>query len=407
MPKKLSILPPGLYAKRDSLWVFVGRNGKKYYRPANTTSVTEALLVRDQLLKEVLAGEKQHAGVGNITCAVLLTNYLDRLQRTSKAGSDTFTITKGTVEKHVLPFFGKVKAERLDRKKLEAYQKAKLQEVGQVSINRQLGYLRTAFKQGKRDKLTNNEPDFSTSILRSAEEENVRTGIITESQYAQLVPALDGNIGVQTLFVLCWNTGVRPAEAFRLKWDQVNWHDRLISVYKRQAKIGKPRFLPLRQQAYEQLLKWRDFLNEYVRRPTYIFTSALTGQPMRKNSYRIPWQHACLKCGFGQAIVVGGRTTIKTDLLFYDSRRAFRTYLPSDVAKEDGKSVMGHEQDSTFGRYLQSQEAAKRVLGALDAEQPKPTMPIQDKIKAIKELGEMLEGGLITPAEFAALKAEL
>jgi hypothetical protein len=42
---------------------------------------------------------------------------------------------------------------------------------------------------------------------------------------------------------------------------------------------------------------------------------------------------------------------MKLAILFYDSRRSFRTYLPDEVAEADGMSAMGHTQDITFGRY--------------------------------------------------------
>jgi integrase len=391
----VSDLPVGVYRKRSSLWVFFGRHGRKYHRPAHTNSIKEALAVRDQLMQEVLSGEKRNAGVGNVTCAVLLENYLQRLKRTSKPDAETYKITSATLVKHVLPFFGALKAEVLDRRQLEQYRDAKLKEIGQVSINRQLGYLRTAFKQGKRDKLTNNEPDFSTTILRSAEEENVRTGIITQAQYEKLVPSFGDNLHIQTLFVLCWNTGIRPSEAFRLDWEQVDWENRLIAVYKAQSKTGKARFLPLRAAVVDQLKRWQAFLDETFEDATWIFTHPVTGERMGKNDYRGPWSAACARAGL-------------SGVLFYDARRAFRTYLPSEINAQDGMSVMGHTQSTTFGRYLDNQQAAKRVLEKMERPASKPTEASAiDKIRALKELSELLKDGHVTPEEFAQLKAAL
>jgi integrase len=371
--------------------------------------VPEALKVRDALMLEVLAGEKRNAGTGNATCGFLLENYLDRLKRTSRPDSDTYQITRGTVAKHVAPFFAQMKAERIDRQTLETFQSRKLKEgLGQVSVNRMLGYLRTAFKLGRKDKLTNNEPDFSTAIVRRAEEDNARTGIIKDPQYLKLVEALESEPHVQTLFVLCRQTGVRPAESFRINWDQVLWDDRLISVFKRQAKIGKPRFLPLNDTAFDQLSKWRDFLSEHVKNPEYIFTHPVTGKQMTKDDYKNVWARACLACGYGRKERnTTGRKFIKTDLLFYDARRAFRTYLPTTVSKTDGKSVMGQTQDGTFDRYLGSKEAAERVLEAMQPAAPTVKVSVLEKIAALKELSQLLKDGTITQEEFAGMKAAL
>jgi integrase len=235
-------LPVGVYEKNgsDTLWVSVCRNGQKHRKPAHTTSVKRALEVRDQLLKEVIAGEKAVAGVGNITCGQLLQNYLGRLKRTSREDTDTYEDTKRSVEKHLIPFFGTTRASRVERATLEKYRDAKIKTHSQVSINRHLGYLRTAFRQGQRDKLVNQVPDFTTAIIASAERENARTGIITEDQYHELLKHID-NPFFRTLFMLCWTTGVRPKEAFRLTWDQVDWKNRLIGVKALQAKIGVDR----------------------------------------------------------------------------------------------------------------------------------------------------------------------
>jgi len=407
--KSDTTLPKGIYWKRDQLWVRVKRNGRRYDRPAHTTNIREAVEVQDGLLKEIVAGEKSVVpGVGNITCVELLKTYLERLRRMSREDSDTFTITDGTIRKHILPFFGKRKARLVSRNVLQQYHDEKIKTHTQVSINRQLGYLRSAYLQGVKDGLVNpvQVPDFTTTIIRSAEEENARSGIITEEQYDQLVPLLDPHVRI--LFVLIWNTGVRPAEAFRLTWDQVDWQKRLISVYAKQAKIRKQRYLPMRQKVYEEMRSWQAYLKDLQPQATYIFTHPVTGERMTKNDYRASWTKACTTLGYSHEVKAkDGQVYVQTDLLFYDARRSFRTYMPEEINSTDGKSVMGQTQDTTFGRYhVEPQRAALRLLEALERPNGNGTSNGDSGTKEAKlmELKKWFESRLIDAAEYKEQK---
>jgi integrase len=405
--KSDSTLPKGIYWKRGELWARVKRHGRRFDRPAHTTSIREALSVQDGLLREVLAGEKSVPGAGNTTCSELLAAYLDRLKRKTREGCDTLKIATGTVEKHVIPFFGKMKAIRVTRATLEKYHDAKIKTHSQVSVNRQLGYLRSAFILGAKDKQINHSqiPDFSTTIIRSAEEDNARSGIITQEQYEKLLPLLD--VHVRPLFVLTWNTGVRPSEAFRLTWEQVDWNSRLISVHARQAKIGKQRYLPMRQRVYEEMQSWQAYLKNLQPHATLIFTHPVTGQAMTKNDYRASWAKACKAAGYAHDVESNGRKYIKTDLLFYDARRAFRTYIPEEINVLDGKSVMGQTQDTTYGRYhVEPQRSALRILEA----QEKIVVPAVAKTNGdslesrLLELKKWFDSGLLDEAEYKEQK---
>ncbi len=393
-------LPKGVYWKRGELWVFVGRQGRQFHRPAHTTSVKAALEVRDGLLKEILAGEKTVAGVGNVTCGQLLTNYLERLRRKSREGTATYKDTKGVVERHLIPVFGKMKASRVNRAMLEKYRDNKIADkLVQVTVNRQLGYLRTALRQGKRDGLVNQLPDFSTSIIASAESENARTGIITEEQYKVLLDHIDNGF-FRALFVLCWNTGVRPKEAFRLTWDQVDWKTRLISVKANQAKIGVARYLPMRKNVVEELELWRSYLLDLHPKAKYIFTHPLRGNQMTRNDYRMPWANACKNVGYAvEAMTSTGKKYIKPTIMFYDTRRAFRTYMPEEINDSDGKKAMGQTQDTTYGRYhVEPQRAATRLLKAL--EKSGKAGPAEDQTERLKALKNWFDSGLIDEEEY-------
>ena len=90
--------PRIFYRKREVVRIFSSRTWEAVIielvsSATDTTSVLEALKIRKKRLAKIVDGKRQHANTASTTCASLLTNYLNRLKRTSKADSDTHTIT--------------------------------------------------------------------------------------------------------------------------------------------------------------------------------------------------------------------------------------------------------------------------------------------------------------------------
>ena len=360
-------LPKGVYEKQGTLWFSVYRNGNQFHRPAGTNLVIEAQAERDKFIAKLVDGEIKAGGTGNVTCAALLDDYLNHVKRTSQKDSEWPYIAEKTAKKHLEPFFGSRKADKIDRKILEKYHDQKEAEgYDGTSVNRQLGILRTAFSHGRKNKRTNNVPDFSTTIIRRLERENARQGIITDEQYQKLTSLLP--VHIKPLFILCWKTGVRPSEAFRLRWSQVDFSKRLIALKAGETKTGAARFLPMVKDVVEGLLEWQSYLMRYQPKATFVFTDPVEGCVMNNDYYKTPWATACREAEY---MVEGtnrkGKAVTKPALLFYDTRRSFRSYLPEEIAKSAGMAAMGHTQDTTYGRYLvDAERSALRVLSALE-----------------------------------------
>ncbi|MCX6587528.1 MAG: tyrosine-type recombinase/integrase [Acidobacteria bacterium] len=400
-------LPKGVYEKQGTLWFSVYRNGEQFHRPAGTNLVLEAQAARDNFIAELVKGEIKAGGTGNVTCSALLDDYLNNVKRTSQKNSDWPYIAEKTVKKHLEPFFGPRKADKVDRKLLEKYHDQKVAEgYDGISVNRQLGILRTAFSIGRKNKRTNNTPDFSTTIIRRLERENARQGIITDEQYQKLASILPAHI--KPLFVLCWKTGVRPAEAFRIRWNQVDFSKRLIALKAGETKTGPSRFLPMVKDVVEALQEWQTHLMRYQPKAVFVFTDPVEGCVMNNDYYKTPWATACREANY---MVEGtnrkGKAVTKPALLFYDTRRSFRSYLPEEIAKSDGMAAMGHTQDTTYGRYhVDAERSALRVLDALDggpSSKPNPT-GLNEQIAGLFELQK---AGALTESQYQAAVAKL
>jgi integrase len=217
---------------------------------------------------------------------------------------------------------------------------------------------------------------------------------------------------IQTHFVLFYNSGVRPEESYRLKWDQLDLEEPLIDVKKGQTKIKKQRSLALNKEAHPQLLKWREYQSQYLKNAEHIFTR-IDGRLMTNSDYRAPFDHACLKCGYAKKVerlTQSGkmRTYVDNTLMYYDSRRSFRTFKLKDVNPADGKAAMGHTQDTTYGDYLNKKEAAMRVVEAMDGKALEPMVaPVIDKRSRLIELKSLFDDGLIDEMDYREEKGKV
>lgn len=77
------------------------------------------------------------------------------------------------------------------------------------------------------------------------EEANKLLDAAVQSSSRSLFPAL----------MLYLHTGVRAAEA-RMRWKQVNFEDRVITVGHSKTKGGEGRVIPLNDEAYEIMVEW-------------------------------------------------------------------------------------------------------------------------------------------------------
>jgi len=93
-------------------------------------------------------------------------------------------------------------------------------------------------------------------------------------------------------------------------------------------------------------------------------------------------------------------------MLFYDTRRSFRSYLPDEIAKSDGMAAMGHTQETTYSRYhVEPERAALRVLNALDGNSSRSGRAgLKDQIAGLFELQR---AGALTESQYQAALAKL
>lgn len=210
-----------------------------------------------------------------------------------------------------------------------------------VTINREFSYLRAAFYYGMEEQTPPKVlqiPHFPTEP-----EDNARQGFLEDAGYERLRDSFSES-GVQLLFIVAFNVGVRSKELRLIHWNQVNVDDGVIDVLK--TKNGKARVVPIFNGDMMEYLKaakrQRDEL--YPNSP-WVFNRM--GEPIKY--FRDAWEKACIAAGFSEE-----RHGEKTaTLLFHDLRRtAVRNMVRKHgLDRTIAKKISGHLTDSMFDRY--------------------------------------------------------
>lgn len=97
--------------------------------------------------------------------------------------------------------------------------------------------------------------------------DNAKTEDLTPEQLRKLLEVIDSHTALKTASCtaayamrLVLLTGLRRGELFRLKWDDINWHRRNITLH--QTKGGRTQTIPLSSYAERLLKEIRDIGNE-------------------------------------------------------------------------------------------------------------------------------------------------
>jgi integrase len=137
------------------------------------------------------------------------------------------------IDKHLLPFFGSLKAIHVTFDTIESYKRSRIAEgAANGTINRELALIRQGERLGVRHGKVSHIPQ-----INFLDEDNVRKGFFEEDTFHLLLKELPEEL--KPLHIFDYFTGIRHDEALSILWDQV---DRLNAVIRLEStKSGEPR----------------------------------------------------------------------------------------------------------------------------------------------------------------------
>jgi integrase len=298
------------------------------YESSKSTKKSEAIKLRDQLLARRHRGEIS----GGADDKVLIAELLEDLLKLGGFKPNTLYIWKEVIEKNVRPFFGNTQATRLTTDLMDKYrQKRRAEGRSDTTVNRELSLVRMAFHNARK----RTPPKVSiVPYFPMVTETNIRTGFLSDEQYAALRDALLPEL--KALFVAAYITGIRRGELLAIQWPQVDFEAGIITLNKGETKNKEARSVPILDGDMRELLlaarKERDASFPHCQ---WVFSRQ--GQPIK--DFRSLWEAACKTAGV-------------PDLNFHDLRRtAVRNMRRAGVPQVIRMKISGHKTDSMQRRY--------------------------------------------------------
>lgn len=242
------------------------------------------------------------------------------------------------LEKHVLPFFGHMKAAAIALADVDRYIVMRQEEgAANGTINRELTSIIRAFSLGVEYRLIAFPPK-----IQMLEEDNVRTGFFEREQLDAVLRYLRPHNQGPARFA--YVTGWRKQEILSLKWPQVDFRAGNVRLEPGTTKNRKARLFPFTaelraileaQRAKADDLKKRGIISPWV----FFIEERGRRRGKRIGDFKRNWKSACEDAG------VPGR-------IFHDFRRtAVRNLTRAGVPEKIAMQMTGHRTRSVFDRY--------------------------------------------------------
>src|SRR5262245_37580096 len=258
------------YPGKKTWWYEFHFAGQKVRESAKTRSKEMARRAENARRRDL---EESYHGLRKRTSPRLLSAAADDWLALKKPAlaERSYAIEQANL-KHLVPTFGKLLISDIDAKDISAYQQKRLeQKASPKTVNLEIGTLRAILRRNRLWAAI--QPDVRMLPTRddigravTLEEETKLLAECSESRSRSLLPAV----------TLALNTCMRYSEIRLLRWQQVDFAAREITVGKSKTDSGTVRVIPLNTRAYAVLEFWAS--NFPARQPShYVFPTERYG----------------------------------------------------------------------------------------------------------------------------------
>ncbi len=284
----------------------------------------------------------------------------------------TQDIYRVALECHLTPAIGSLLLCDLDAQEIAHYQgKRKAEKASARTLNKELQVLRMVLKRHKL--WANLQGD-----VKFEREPNETGKALTAEQEAALLTACQSNPLLLTVVIVALNTTLRRSEIRTLRWRQIDFENRTLTVGRSKTAGSSGRAVPLNQPAFAALLRWAGRFPK-SEPDHYLFPTCEAAGIEREHpdterinptrpirSWRTAWRAALKRAG---AILSGDPSDPDAPPLqcrFHDLRHTCITKLAEGQASEQTiMAIAGHLSRAMLESYSHIRMAAKRA--ALDA----------------------------------------
>jgi len=222
---------------------------------------------------------------------------------------------------------------------MEKYKRRRQGQVSNATVNREVACLKHIFTKAIEWKIVQKNPGKKVKLLR---ERNTRLRYLDEKEIRRLHGACAEHL--KPIVIVALNTGMRKEEILSLRWKDVDFRSRTISIL--DTKNGESSEIPMNDSVYRTLLAVRKNADS-----PWVF-SKKNGE--RYGNVRKAFEGARKRAGI-------------VDFRFHDLRHTFASYLVmAGVDLRTVQELLGHKSFEMTLRYAHlSPEHKKRAADIL------------------------------------------
>ncbi|HWF45994.1 MAG TPA: site-specific integrase [Bryobacteraceae bacterium] len=300
-------------------------HGKPVRIPAGTQDRDEAL----RILRQKMAKVARYVDYSEQIERVLVDQLLDLVVEDYRFNKRSTTYdVELRIGKHLRPFFGQRKARDVTTTVIKNYTDVRSRkEAEPATINKELAYLRRAFRLGYQHdpRLVDKVPYF-----RMLPVDNARSGVVDHEHYRAIRDSLPAYARIA--LVIAYHTGARKGEIRKIRLDKIDLKFGRIELPGKTTKNKKPRYLPIYGDMRAELSMAISLAD-----PQCPFLVQRDGRPVY--DWEKSWKTACELAQID-------------DALFHDLRRtALTNMIEAGFSEKEAMEISGHKTRHVFDRY--------------------------------------------------------
>jgi integrase len=270
---------------------------------------------------------------------------------------------------HLHPQFAKMLLTDITADDISRYQ-AKRKKAGASprTVNMEVGTLRAILR--KHRLWANLQPDIR--MLRARQD--VGRALTADEQHRLLTACKNSRSrSLYPAVLLSLHTGLRNGELRLLRWRQVDFLERAITVGKSKTAGGEGRIVPLSQMATQCLQEWRSLFPE-AHPAHYVFPSeryGLDGDDGFRDGKILPYEvRPDTPIGSWKVAWTAARAAAKVSCRWHDMRHTFVSKMAEGQASDATiMALAGHLSRKMMEKYSHTRNEAKRqAISALDVQ---------------------------------------
>jgi integrase len=233
--------------KRGEKWYYrFSLDGKEYRKVTDATTKKEADKIEALAKAEIIKGRGK-----SLKSKMTFNDVCEKFLEYSKANKKSWRCDVSHMKRFKAHFQNK-KLTDITVFDIESYKVKRLQmDISPNTINSELRVLNRIFTYSIENEWLENNPNRKVKKLKK----KIRPErFVTKEEEEKL---LSVDVGpkydyIKNMITFAINTGCRKSEITSLTWQQINFRDRMISLY--ETKSNKPRKIPMNEEVYDLLI---------------------------------------------------------------------------------------------------------------------------------------------------------